>query len=130
MGGLRTYLCATALCCALAAPLAARAGGDVPDDPLRFFATCAGRMSALMEHQWIVDGPASDVTKARRQSVLEVVAALTPAGQEARVMGWRVEAKAAHAALLAATRQGDPAAVRRAERRAMGLMAECDALLS
>jgi len=130
MGGLKTGIRATALLVALAAPLAARAGGDIPDDPLRFFATCAGRMSALMEHQWIVDGPASDATKAKRQSVLEVVEALTPPGDEAVVMGWRIEAKAAHAALLAATRHGGAAAVLRAERRALALQAECDALLS
>lgn len=130
MGGLKTCFRATALLCALAAPLAARADGDIPDDPLRFFATCAGRMSALMEHQWIVDGPASDATKAKRQSVLEVVEALTPPGQAPTVMGWRIEAKAAHAALLAATRHGDPAAMHRAERRALALQRECDALLS
>lgn len=130
MGGLKTYLRATALLCALAAPMAARADGDIPDDPLHFFATCAGRMSALMEHQWIVDGPASDITKAKRQSVLELVEALTPPGDEARVMGWRIEAKAAHAALLAATRQGEAAATLRAKRRALALQSECDALLS
>lgn len=130
MGGLRTCFRATALICALAAPDAARAEADIPDDPLHFFATCAGRMSALMEHQWIVDGPASDMTKARRQSVLDVVEALTPPGDEAMVMGWRIEAKAAHAALLAATRHGDAPSIRRAALRAATLQRECDALLS
>ena len=130
MCGLRTYLRAIALLCGLAAPLAARADGGVPEDPLRFFATCAGRMSALMEHQWIVDGPASEATKARRKSMLDVLDALTPPGEARLVMGWRVEAKAAHAALLAATRHGDPAAVTRATRRALALQRECDALLS
>lgn len=130
MGGLRTYLRATALLCALAAPLAAQAETDIPADPLHFFATCAGRMSALMEHQWIVDGPASDLTKQKRQSVLDVLDALTPPGGERQVMGWRVEAKAAHATLLAATRHGDPAATARAARRALALQRECDAFLS
>ena len=130
MGGLRKHLRATALFCVLAAPMAARAEGDIPDDPLHFFATCAGRMSALMEHQWIVDGPASDMTKAKRQSVLEVVEALTPPGDEATVMGWRIEAKAAHAALLAATRHGEAGAMLRAQRRALALQSECEAFLS
>lgn len=119
-----------ALVCALSAPLAAEAEPDIPDDPLHFFATCAGRMSALMEHQWIVDGPASDATKARRADILDLVAALTPPGAEAQVMGWRVEAKAAHAALLARTRHGDAAITTRAARQAMALHDQCMAFLS
>ena len=130
MGGLKTHLPCLALLCALAAPLAARANSDIPDDPLHFFATCAGRMSALMEHQWLVDGPASDVTKARREAVLDVVASLTPPGQEAQVMGWRIEAKAAHAALLAQSRHGDPVATTRATRHATALQDQCTAFLS
>lgn len=130
MGGLRNLIRATALFCALAAPVAAQAEGDVPDDPLRFFATCAGRMSALMEHQWIVDGPASDVTKAQRAELLDLVAALTPPGQESRVMGWRVAAKAAHAALLSQARHGDAAATVRAARQALSLQDQCMAVLS
>ena len=119
-----------ALLCALSAPLPARADGDIPEDPLRFFATCAGRMSALMEHQWIVDGPASEATRNRRAAVLDLVAALTPPGQEAQVMGWRIEAKAAHAALLAHTRHGDAASIARATRRASQLQDQCTTFLS
>ena len=119
-----------ALAGALSAPLAVQAGPDIPDDPLRFFASCAGRMSALMEHQWIVDGPASDVTKTRRADILDLVAALTPPGQEAQVMGWRVEAKAAHAALLAQSRHGDAATIARAARQAIALHDQCTAFLS
>jgi len=130
MGGLRTLFRATALICALVAPHAARAGGDIPDDPLRFFATCAGRMSALMEHQWIVDGPASETTKTKRQSLLDVVEALTPPGAESRVLSWRIEAKAAHAALLGQTRHGEATVTERALRRAIVLQRECEALLS
>lgn len=130
MSGLKTSLRIMALACALSAPLAARAQTDIPDDPLRFFAACAGRMSALMEHQWIVDGPASDATKARRADLLDLVTALTPPGAEAQVMGWRVEAKAAHAALLARSRQGDTATTTRAARQAIALQNQCMAFLS
>ena len=134
MCGLKTYLRALgltlALICGLSAPLAARADADIPDDPLRFFATCAGRMSALMEHQWIVDGPASEATQARRAAILDLVTALTPPGQEAQVMGWRIEAKAAHAALLARTRHGDAAGIARATRRAGQLQDHCMTFLS
>jgi hypothetical protein len=87
-------------------------------------------MSAVMEHQWLVDGPASDLTKARRAAVLDVVASLTPPGAEAQVMAWRVEAKVAHAALLAQSRSPDPALAVRAERRAAVLMQGCSAIMS
>lgn len=130
MGVLKTYLRVPALLCALSSPLAAQAQPDIPDDPLRFFATCAGRMSALMEHQWIVDGPASDVTKLHRAAVLDLVAALTPPGDEARVMAWRIEAKAAHAALLGQSRHGDHSGTARAARQASALQDQCMALLS
>ncbi|NBE06015.1 hypothetical protein [Paragemmobacter ruber] len=130
MGGLKTYLSLLMLLCALAGPSAARAGNDVPDNPLQFFATCAGRMSALMEHQWLVDGPASDLTKARRAAVLDVVASITPAGQEAQVMAWRIEAKVAHAALLGASRHGTAQSRASAARQAAGLISPCEAYLS
>ena len=130
MGGLKTHLLLTALLCALAAPLPAQAQSDIPENPLRFFATCAGRMSALMEHQWLVDGPASEITKTRRASVLDVVAALTPPGQEAQVMAWRVEAKAAHAALLGQSRHGPAPDQTRAAKRAALLLQSCEAYLS
>jgi len=130
MGGLKTPLLLPALLCALAAPLPAQAQSDIPDDPLHFFATCAGRMSALMEHQWLVDGPASDLTKARRAAVLDVVASLTPPGQEAQVMAWRVEAKAAHAALLGQSRHGPAPNQTRAAKRAAMLLRPCEAYLS
>ncbi len=129
MGVLKT-LFVPALLCALAAPLPAQAQGDIPENPLHFFATCAGRMSALMELQWLVDGPASDLTRARRAAVLDVVASLTPPGQEVQVMAWRVEAKAAHAALLSRTRHGPAPDQARAARRADVLLRACEALLS
>jgi hypothetical protein len=129
MGGLQTILL-RALLCALAAPLPAQADADVPDNPLHFFATCAGRMSAVMEHQWLVDGPASDITKARRALVLDVVASLTPPGEEAQVMAWRIEAKAAHAALLGQSRHGPAPDQTRAAKRAETLLQSCEAYLS
>ena len=130
MSGLKTHLRPLALLCALAAPAAVQAETDIPDDPLRFFATCTGRLSALMEHQWLVDGPASDATKARRASLIEVVEAMMPPGSEAQVMAWRVEAKAAHATLLGQSRHGTPAAMARAAQRAQALESACIAYLS
>jgi len=100
--------------------------GNTFDDPVRVFATCAGRLSAQMEHQWLLSDPASDQTEHQRDIVLEVLAAMTPEGQESRIMGWRLEAKVAHAALLqSATFRNSPWAGETATR----LVAQCTTLV-
>ena len=84
---------------------------------LRLFATCAGRLSALMEHQWLLSDPASDQTARQRKSMLSLVAAM--AGPDAaRALNWRIEAKAAQASLLARARFGtnEATAARSAQR--------------
>lgn len=70
------------------------------DPLLRDFSVCAGRYSALVEHQWLVDGPASDVSADRRDAMLELVAAVMPQDMAKTAMGWRIEAKVAQRALL------------------------------
>lgn len=130
MCSLRTFLRATALMLSLAPSGAAWAGDGLPDDPLYLFATCTGRLSALMEHQWIVDGPASDRTRQDRDVMLSLVDATMRHGAEVQVMAWRIEAKVAHAALLAQARSPDAAKAKRAERRAGLLMRDCSAITS
>ncbi|MBL4917272.1 hypothetical protein [Szabonella alba] len=113
---------------------AAQATGLVPppdapigaDDPLVvLFATCAGRYSALMEFQWLTDGPASEETARRRAAMLDLAGAVTPAAASRRALHLRIEAKAAQSALLhAAHFRADPRATRRAET----LLAGCRAL--
>lgn len=75
-------------------------GSATADPPLRQFSLCAGRLSALMEHQWLVDGPASETTSRQRDAMLELVEAVLPPDQAPRAMEWRIEAKVAQAALL------------------------------
>ena len=67
---------------------------------LKEFAVCAGRFSALVEHHWMVDGPASDASAGTRDSLLALVEAVQDPGMEATAMGWRIEAKVAQKALL------------------------------
>jgi hypothetical protein len=95
MGSLRTFLFAV---WGLFAPALAHA-----DAPYLLFATCAGRLSALMEHQWLVDGPASDITRAERDAMVDLAEAAAPDGMAEVMMSWRVQAKAAQAALLRLT---------------------------
>ena len=116
MGGLKTFLVATlGLTCGFQA-------GPVRAEPLAdtttLFATCTGRLSALREYQWQHDGPASDATSAQMRDMADLLDAVTPAGDEARVMQIRLEAKVAQAALL-----------QHAPTRADALVAHCRQLL-
>lgn len=127
MGALRMI----ALCLPLLAQsLPAIAQPPETDARLRFFAACAGRLSALMEHQWMFDGAASEATAARRAQVIDIVEAMMPPGGGRRVLNWRIAAKMAQAGLLTrATFNGDPRDAGRARRASHRLIAQCDAAL-
>lgn len=107
-----------------------RAQSLATDDPLQLFATCAGRLSAVMEYQWIFDGPASEITQSQRDNVVQLIDAVMPADQTRQVMQWRIAAKYAHAALLSrATFNDDPSDAAWADRMAARLTRECTGLL-
>ena len=121
MGSLRTIL----LWFALGLPVSAGQGG-LPTDPLTHFATCTGRLSALVEHQWRTDGPASEVTARQRDAMADLLAAVTPPDAAIPAMALRLEAKAAHAALLAQAHHGRD---RAAQAQALRLIEPCRAML-
>jgi hypothetical protein len=101
--------------------------GPAQADPLlREFAVCAGRFSALVEHQWMVDGPASEASAGTRDGLLALVEAIEVPGMGATVMGWRIEAKVAQKALL---QRAHFAGDRVAEKRAEELLRACAGLL-
>jgi hypothetical protein len=101
--------------------------GPASADPLlREFAVCAGRYSALVEHQWLVDGPASEVSADTRDSLLALVEAVEAPGMAATVMGWRIEAKAGQRALLQRAAFARDA---EAGKRASELLQACAALV-
>jgi len=120
MGGLQT----TFAVLTLALPSAA-AGQGLPD-PLRHFATCTGRLSALTEHQWRTDGLASDATARQRDAMADILAAVTPPEATVQAMALRIEAKVAHAALLV---QAHRTQDRAAQAQALRLIAPCTGLL-
>ena len=117
--GLETFLTAMAVGFAGCGPASA-------DPLLREFAVCAGRFSALVEHQWLVDGPASDASAGMRDSLLALVAAVEGPGMAQTVMGWRIEAKVAQRALLQRAYLAKDAG---ADRRAAELLEACAALI-
>lgn len=128
MGTLREHLRTTLLGTALLIQPAPSPA--FTDDPVRLFATCTGRMSAVMEHQWLTEGPASELSQALRDGHLALLEASMTADQAAEALNWRVEAKAAQAELLSLAAFGpDPAARQRAAARAEALIAACSALL-
>lgn len=126
MGGLKTLARAAALLLLLPQPSMVFA----KDNPtLQLFARCTGRLSAVMEDQWLSDGPASEMTEAQRDAMASLVEAAAGPDELAEAMNWRVGAKAAQAALLAVARFGDPVAARRAQLRSTALMSECNQVL-
>lgn len=105
----------------------ARSSGD---DQLRFFATCAGRLSAQMEFQWLFDGDASEQTKRQRASVVDILEAMTPDARGREILSWRIEAKQAQAVLLSrGTFDQDPRGARIANILALRRIDECRSLL-
>ncbi|MCA0869740.1 hypothetical protein LCL97_02785 [Seohaeicola saemankumensis] len=70
------------------------------DDLVSTFATCTGRLSALMEHQWLMDTSRADDTRDRRARMIDLLEAVTPPGQGRAVLARRIEAKFALAELL------------------------------
>jgi hypothetical protein len=110
-------------------PLAAHAAPGSAEDRLRVFATCAGHLSARLEHHWLMAEP-SETTEARRQDMLDILAAITPPDRETDALSWRIEAKASYRALLSrATFGTDPEDARWAALHAERLLAPCTDLL-
>ena len=94
MGSLKTFLLVSAM--ALNGPMAAFANTGLTDT----FATCVGRFSAQMEHEWLMHSDAADVTEQRRDAMDALLNAVMPADEARGVLARRIEAKFAHAALL------------------------------
>jgi nitrogen-specific signal transduction histidine kinase len=125
MSSLKTYAAITFL-----AGSPAAAFTNTADQQLHFFATCAGRLSALMEHQWTYDTAAVDMTTAQRSEMIDLVFAVMPENEGRSVLLMRVEAKHAQARLLhRAAVNHDPADAAWAQDRARALMTECTSVL-
>ncbi|MEJ6402607.1 hypothetical protein [Yoonia sp. 2307UL14-13] len=124
---MKTLVTSVALILGLQAPMAVALGVQ---DQLRVFANCAGRLSAVMEYQWMVDGPQSEQTETQRDQMLDLVAAIMPVDQGRQVLSWRVTAKSAQWTLLSrATFNDDPGDAAWARRMADRYAGECTALL-
>lgn len=106
-----------------------------PAERAQAFATCAGRYSALVEHQRLFDGVLSEQTVERRNTFVLLLESVLPHALEyglpdTQAMAWRVEAKAQHQRLLSNAVFGIvPERARPARAAAEDHLARCDALL-
>jgi hypothetical protein len=122
MGALRK--CRGVLAIGLAVAFLSGPGWAAPDMTAAF-ATCTGRMSALVEHHWLMSRN-PDAVEAEYRAMGDVLAAVVTPEAGAQAMGWRVAAKVAmRAMLMRADLQGDRAA---ADRAAV-LIGECRRLI-
>lgn len=96
-------------------------------DPTRLFATCTGRLSALMEYQWLIQDPASDATERLRDQMADLLTATLTPDTAVHAMDLRLQAKVAEADLLAVAHFGRKNLW--AEARARHQIADCTALL-
>jgi hypothetical protein len=100
------------------------------DPLLREFAVCAGRLSAVMEDQWMFDGPASERTAEELEAVVSLIDASMPPGAGRQVMAWRIDAKVAQRGLLQQARFArDMRLAKTAAARAEALAASCRAMV-
>lgn len=114
----------------LLAPLGTSLRAAEMDDQLRVFATCAGRLSAVMEFQWLFDGDKAEQTERQRAAVIELIGAIAPPDHGRTVLHWRIAAKQAQYALLTrATFNSDPADAAWASDLADRHTRECTALI-
>ena len=61
--------------CVLALSLSPGVAMSAQDDLVSTFATCTGRLSALMEHQWLMDTSRADDTRDRRARMVDLLEA-------------------------------------------------------
>ncbi|TNE65957.1 MAG: hypothetical protein EP336_11340 [Rhodobacteraceae bacterium] len=100
-------------------------------DPLaREFAYCIGRLSATMEHQWLLSDPASDLTERQRGAMISLLETVSPPDQGGALMTLRLSAKFAHADLLRrAAFEQDPAHAETTQKYAGNALGRCRSLI-
>ncbi|WP_299165204.1 hypothetical protein [uncultured Tateyamaria sp.] len=100
------------------------------DDLASVFAGCTGRISAEMEHAWLMNSDRADDLEGLRLQFVTLLDAITPPEQARQVLHFRIEAKLAHAAMLTTATFGtDPRLVHMAQNQAALRVRDCRNLL-
>jgi hypothetical protein len=64
------------------------------------FASCTGRLSAELQHAWLLNDPDAKIIEHRRAQFIDLIQAVTPPEQLRHSLNLRIDAKMAHAELL------------------------------
>lgn len=124
MGGLRTLLAALPLMAGLPVMASAQTPWSLT------FAACAGRLSAQVEHQWLMRDAAASVTGAQKDQFTDLLATVVTDQNATALLALRIEAKQAQATLLRrATFNADARDARWAGARAAQGIAACVSLV-
>lgn len=107
------------------------ANGSLAHDGLHHvFAGCVGRLSAEMEHAWLVGSAEADALADQRLVFLSLLEATTSPEHARTTLSYRIEVKMAHASLLTqATFHGDTPRARAADDMAFAHLSACRRLL-
>ena len=110
-------------------PMASQAQQISQDTQLHTFATCAGRLSALVEYEWMAEGAPSEEAQKYHDAAIALVAAVISEDQSRNVLNWRTSAKQAQFNLLLRTQAQNREDAAWAAQRAQLLTRECTELL-
>lgn len=92
----------------------------------RTFAFCTGRLSATMEHQWLILDPRSAQTEKHREAMIELLEAVASDADRRALLELRIAAKHAHTKLLTlASFEADKTIANRARARADAYYESC-----
>lgn len=81
-------------------------GVRAESDLVLVFAGCTGRLSAEMEHAWLMSDARADDFQAQRARFASILRAIMPADRARETLSYRVDVKLAHSAILTTARFG------------------------
>lgn len=124
MSNLKTFF--AMLCMVSTLPVTARADQS---SSIRLFAECAGRLSASIEHSWLI-GTDDTALQTQREGFSDLVEALADPTDRVQVMDWRIRAKMDHKRLLSlSVFSPEPRIARIALNQARAYQNRCGAVL-
>lgn len=128
MSCLRKVCTVTCLLLSLS-PAGAVARSD--ETQLQFFAACAGRLSATIEHKSMFEGSRPEQMVQQHRWVEDLIEALLPEGRGPDALNWQLHAKVAHSGLLSrALMAKDERISREASRLAQLYLTQCTDILT
>lgn len=100
------------------------------DTLIREFATCTGRLSAEVEHSWLMHTDEAERKSSLYRNMTALLDAVTASEDARRILAIRIEAKAAHGHLLLQSAFGHDEVLRKNARvRAEELLGMCSSLI-